>query len=305
MKKNKKKIIIIASIVIVLAILGVIFCNIDVARLKENEQPIFSINTEIIGDGGTKAYLGIGYKIIDFNTKSGFDEIKVGLWGMRYENYIDEIKAYEAELKQKEENNQSNNNNNIFYASVLKAVEDYIIVEPFDNEEIKNSYKQISINIENSTTYQEGENVRVEFEGEITNETIAKVEAKSIDKINFKDFEFIYTKNENETNQESIKYSENDKYSVSARKGDVTVKIEDETFSLKDAIQNGKITAEEIIEKAKQEAKDGKIEEENYDLEKSTIYRCNGYAIIVSEQLDEIIISSEDTKMEEIVQIIY
>ena len=305
MKKNKNKIIIIASIVIVLIILGIIFCNIDVARLKENKKPIFSINTEIMRDGGTKAYLGIGYKIIDFNTQSGFDEIKVGLWGMRYENYIDEIKAYEAELKQKEEEKNSQTNNNIFYAKLLKVVEDYVIVEPFSNEEIKNSYKQISISIDNSSIYKEGENVRIEFEGEIENGTIAKIKAKSIEQINFKDFEFIYTKNESKTDEESIKHSESDKYSVSARKGDVTVKIGEETFSLKDAIQNGKITAEEIIERAKQEAKDGKIEEENYDLEKSTIYRYDGYSIIVCDEFYGIIISDENTKIEEIIQIVY
>ena len=99
MKKNRKKIIIIVVIVIILAILGIIFGSIDISRVKSGLNPIFCVNTETMRDGGTKVYLGLCYKIIDFNTKSGFDEVKVGPWGIRYEDYLEEIQEYEKNVK--------------------------------------------------------------------------------------------------------------------------------------------------------------------------------------------------------------
>ena len=35
-------------------------------------------------DGGTIEYFGLGYKVIDFNRLSGYDEVKVGTWFMDY-----------------------------------------------------------------------------------------------------------------------------------------------------------------------------------------------------------------------------
>ena len=46
-------------------------------------------------DGGTIEYLGLGYKVIDFNTISGYDDIKIGTWTMKYSDFDDEISKYD------------------------------------------------------------------------------------------------------------------------------------------------------------------------------------------------------------------
>ena len=45
-------------------------------------------------DGGTIEYWGLGYKVIDFHTIAGFDDIKIGTWFMDYNDFEEEIKAY-------------------------------------------------------------------------------------------------------------------------------------------------------------------------------------------------------------------
>ena len=66
MKKNKI-ILIILIVIIIINCLGFIFYKIDNQRIKNDNDPIFVINTVIYKDGGTKEYLGLGYKIIKYH----------------------------------------------------------------------------------------------------------------------------------------------------------------------------------------------------------------------------------------------
>lgn len=87
MKKGIKVLFIILGVII---ILGLIFFAIDYNRVKNGENPIFCINTATANDGGTKEYLGLGYKVIDFNRLDGYDEVKIGTWSMKYEDFENE-----------------------------------------------------------------------------------------------------------------------------------------------------------------------------------------------------------------------
>lgn len=93
MKKGIKILLIILEIIIVL---GIIFFAIDYYRVNNNEKPIFCIKSPggTIRDGGTIEYFGIGYKVIDFNTTEGFDDIKIGTWFMSYNDFTEEIEEY-------------------------------------------------------------------------------------------------------------------------------------------------------------------------------------------------------------------
>ncbi len=97
MKKGLKIISIVLGILI---ILGLIFFMTDYNRVKNNKRPIFCIKnpTGTIRDGGTVEFFGLGYKIIDFHTISGFDDIKIGSWFMEYNDFNEEIQKYEKEL---------------------------------------------------------------------------------------------------------------------------------------------------------------------------------------------------------------
>ena len=107
MKKGLKILFIIIGIIIVL---GIVFFVVDYNRVQKQEKPIFCIQNPagIISDGGTIEYFGLGYKVIDFHTLAGYDDIKIGSWFIDYNDFEEEMKEYEErfeeELRQKEDN---------------------------------------------------------------------------------------------------------------------------------------------------------------------------------------------------------
>ena len=98
MKKLLKVIGIVLGIIVVL---GMVFFIVDYNRVQKQEKPIFCIQNPDGGimDGGTIEYFGLGYKVIDFHTLAGFDDIKIGTWFMDYNDFEEEIKAYEKNIK--------------------------------------------------------------------------------------------------------------------------------------------------------------------------------------------------------------
>ena len=91
MKKGIKVLLIILGAII---ILGLIFFAVDYSRVQRQETPIFCINYATANDGGTNEYLGLGYKVIDFNRVNGYDEMKIGSWPMKYEDFEKEYNNY-------------------------------------------------------------------------------------------------------------------------------------------------------------------------------------------------------------------
>ena len=98
MKKTFK---VICGILGIIVVLGIVFFTVDYNRAKNQEKPIFCIQNPAgrIADGGTIEYFGLGYKVIDFHTIAGFDDIKIGTWFMDYNDFEEEIKAYEKNIK--------------------------------------------------------------------------------------------------------------------------------------------------------------------------------------------------------------
>ena len=96
MKKGIKIFLIILGVII---ILGLIFFAVDYNRIQKQEKPIFCIKNAIINDGGgTEEYFGLGYKVIDFNMLNGYDEMKIGSWFMKSEDFKDEYSTYTEKL---------------------------------------------------------------------------------------------------------------------------------------------------------------------------------------------------------------
>ena len=93
----KKVVKIIGIIIGVIVVIGIVFFAIDYNRVKNSELPLFCIQIDEANDGGTRIYLGLGYKVIDFNTISGYDDIKIGTWFMDYEDFNEKIKIYDEE----------------------------------------------------------------------------------------------------------------------------------------------------------------------------------------------------------------
>ena len=63
--------------------------------------------------GGTVEYFGLGYKVIDFHTLAGFDDIKVGTWFIDYDDFEEEMKIYETKYEEEFKKNNEKKENNI------------------------------------------------------------------------------------------------------------------------------------------------------------------------------------------------
>lgn len=98
MRKVLKIICIILGIIVVL---GIVFFTVDYNRVRNQKKPIFCIQNPAGGimDGGTIEYFGLGYKVIDFHTIAGFDDIKIGSWFMKYNDFEKEIEEYEKKYE--------------------------------------------------------------------------------------------------------------------------------------------------------------------------------------------------------------
>jgi hypothetical protein len=70
MKKHLK------VLIIFLAILPFIMIGTDYSLAQANKSPIFSVRTAIYKDGGTKTYVGLGYKIINYNELDGRKDVE-------------------------------------------------------------------------------------------------------------------------------------------------------------------------------------------------------------------------------------
>lgn len=141
----KKKIKIILLIIVIIAVLGIIFYSVDSNRAKNNQKPLFCIKTGILSDGGTIEYLGIGYKVIDFHTLAGFDDVKIGTWSMDYDDYRTEMKVYEDRrfeelngiivIKNGDINNENLIENFINSASIDSSEEKTLIIHEYTSED--------------------------------------------------------------------------------------------------------------------------------------------------------------------------
>ena len=81
-KRNKNKILNIAFIVIIVMILII---SIDVIVVSKYEKgPFFAIPVKTYTDGGTKEYIGLGYKVINYNQKQGRRDMDIGTWKLKY-----------------------------------------------------------------------------------------------------------------------------------------------------------------------------------------------------------------------------
>ena len=136
MKKVIKVLIIVLILVLEnILLLSVVFYNIDYKRVQNQELPLFCKKGNIANDGGTQEYIGLGYKVIDFNKISGYDKIKIGSYFMKYEDFEDEIAKEEKEMQSKV---IIENNNGNYFEITEKAqnLKDIILSNNFEIMEI-------------------------------------------------------------------------------------------------------------------------------------------------------------------------
>lgn len=180
----KKVLKVIGIILGVLIILGLIFFIVDYNRVKNNERPIFCIHNPAgaMNDGGTVEFFGLGYKVIDFRTLAGFDDIKIGTWFMDYNDFNEEMKVYEKKFEEELQKNDYNIGNNVFNARI-KEIREYngittILIEGLESNDI-NYRGEFDFSVDNDTellwkeakielsSLKEGQNVSINSTGEV------------------------------------------------------------------------------------------------------------------------------------------
>ena len=284
MKKMLKVIGIVLGIIV---ILGIVFFAIDYNRVQKQEKPIFCIQNPagVIKDGGTIEYFGLGYKVIDFHTLAGFDDMKIGTWLIDYNDFQEEIKEYEKRLEEeigKEEYS--------FFGKVIESTSKYIIVEPNENEGIRKSADKISIGLgeNNDVLYEIGTNVKITYDGTVMESYPAQINATKIELKSADNFEIVFKERQPIDSYNRIyailDKSETDKYnySIYAYEGSVNIVIDEQEYTLREALLGNKITMEEIIAKANKDIPDAIT----YDDGGSVEYHYENYTIIKFHTLD-------------------
>lgn len=180
-----------------------------------------------------------------------------------------------------------------FYGKVIESKQNYIIVEPNEGEQIRKSADKISVGLGkyNDAIYEVGTNVKITYTGNIMESYPAQVDAIKIELKSAENFEIRFYDKHPETNNKINKIltqSETDKYdySIYSYDGSVNILISGKEMSLRNALLENKITMNEIIEKANQDEKNGKIEAYIYKDGGSMEYHYENYTMIKYHTLE-------------------
>ncbi len=300
----KKWLKVIGVIIGIIVILGIVFFAIDYNRVKNQEKPIFCIQNPagIISDGGTIEYFGLGYKVIDFHTLAGYDDIKIGTWFMNYNDFQEEMKKYEEKFEEEMRKSEYS-----FLGKVIESSSTYIIVEPNENEDIRKSSDKISIGLgeNNDVLYEIGTNVKITYDGTIMESYPAQINATKIELKSADNFEIIFQDRQQNDSYNKVyailDKSETDKYNytIYGYEGSVNIIIDGQEYTLKEALLENKITMEEIIAKANKDFPNAV----SYDDGGSIEYHYENYTIIKCHTLDgnrDVYIGTKDMTLNDV-----
>ena len=301
MKRGLK---IIGCVLGIVIILGLIFFVVDYTRVKNGKNPIFCIRNlaGIYMDGGTIEYFGLGYKVIDFHTLAGYDDIKIGTWFMNYNDFQEEMKKYEEKFEEEMRKSEYS-----FLGKVIESSSTYIIVEPNENEDIRKSSDKISIGLgeNNDVLYEIGTNVKITYDGTIMESYPAQINATKIELKSADNFEIIFQDRQQNDSYNKVyailDKSETDKYNytIYGYEGSVNIIIDGQEYTLKEALLENKITMEEIIAKANKDFPNAV----SYDDGGSIEYHYENYTIIKCHTLDgnrDVYIGTKDMTLNDV-----
>lgn len=208
-------------------------------------------------------------------------------------------------------NKEQGKNENYFYGKIIEATNKYIIVEPNKEEKVRESSDKISIGLEENSdvVYMIGTNVKITYDGTIMESYPVQVNGAKIEVKSAENFEILfYDKHPMESykiytildKSETYKYD----YTIYGYDGSVNIRIDGKDYSLKEALLQNKITMEEIISKANQDEKDGKIKADMYKDGGSMEYHYENYTIIKCHTIDgnrDVYIGTKDLKLNDVI----
>ena len=297
-----KKICISVGIVLIgLIAMGIITNYIDSGRVTTGHEPKCCIKI-VSYDGSKVTYWGLGYKVIRYVGVSPNEPyennigVKMGSWFMKYE------------LPKPD---STENKDYSFFGKVIESTANCIIVEPNEDEGERKIADKISISLgkNNDALYEIGTNVKITYHDNIMESYPAQIKATKVEIKSADNFEILF-KERQKTDSYNKKYAildktESDKYdyNIYAYNGSVNIRIDNKEYSLKQVLTENKITMNEIIEKANQDERNGKIKVEMYKDGGSILYKYDNYAIIKFHTLEgnrDVYIGSKDMNINDL-----
>ena len=125
----------------ILIIVLLLMTTVDVIAVsKYNVGPFFAINTKTYKDGGTKEYIGLGYKVIKYKQEQGRRDIELGSYKLKYDS--EPIDVTDIDLAIEFENDYEKTNKKYYkefirFSSTVKKVDsenNRLILEYLDED---------------------------------------------------------------------------------------------------------------------------------------------------------------------------
>ena len=197
---------------------------------------------------------------------------------------ISDISKVQEQVKKVSEEKQEKS----FFGNVIESDLNYILVEPNEGEDIRNSTDKVYVKLEDNydMIYPIDTNVKITYTGDLKESYPVEINATNIEVKSVDDFEIIFIKNNKQGVIEILDKNEIEDYSIYSYRGNVNIVIDGQTMELRDALLNDKITMEEIIQKANKDLEDKKITGDIYKDGGSRIYKYDDYTIIKCHSLD-------------------
>lgn len=298
---NKKLLIITLIFFLIIIVLASITNYVDTGRVTTGHEPKCCIKI-VSYDGSKVTYWGLGYKVIRYVGVSPNEPyennigVKMGSWFMKYE------------LPKPD---STENKDYSFFGKVIESTANCIIVEPNEDEGERKIADKISISLgkNNDALYEIGTNVKITYHDNIMESYPAQIKATKVEIKSADNFEILF-KERQKTDSYNKKYTildktESDKYdyNIYAYNGSVNIRIDNKEYSLKQVLTENKITMNEIIEKANQDERNGKIKVEMYKDGGSILYKYDNYAIIKFHTLEgnrDVYIGSKDMNINDL-----
>lgn len=224
-------------------------------------------------------------------------------------NYVDGSRVGTITVTDNRDNEQINEEQ-YFYGKVVEANASYIIVEPNEGEEERNSADKISIGLGeyNDVMYTVGSNVKITYDGTIMESYPAQVQATKIELKSAENFEILFYDKQPQSDiklHKIVDKNETNKYEydVYVYDGSVNIRIDGKDYSLKQALFENKIAVEDIIAKANHDEKKGKIKVEMYEDGGSMEYHYENYTVIKCHTVDgnrDVYIGIKDLKLNDV-----
>ncbi len=162
MLRTRTKVGIGIGILIFLTIFAIYARVVDTKRVEQGEKPMFCMQMAEVADGGSKIYIGLGYKVIAYNQKNGYQGMVIGGWNLEYDaDYeVSQFPILTAQAKSPDgQPIQNETENTLYVVSVHQKAEHTILVKASSNLE---DFKGMEYEIETEETITK-EDVKIDW----------------------------------------------------------------------------------------------------------------------------------------------